>query len=236
MSAMVTHKFGADKSSVFQEPLTVFLDTGTQISYLPLHIIQPLIDLTAATKVTSSLYKVDCESEGLDLTFSGSVDFGFGNVTINVPMQHLVFYSGGDDCYLTIGETNDPLVIPYVLGETFLRSAFGEYCSRPVLSSLLNLSSRLRPRQPEHPSSSRRELWHQSRAYWQGARCCSFLVWRLHHGSERCCRRYSRRSQQRCIDGHRCTEAHRCAEAYTEDKGYFKGCSSRKDITDNWAD
>lgn len=135
MSSMVTHKFGADKASVFDEPLTVFLDTGSQVSYLPLHIIQPLVDLTGATP--SDLYdhfwEVSCDLESIDRpTFSGSVDFGFGNVTINVPMQSLVYYIESvstDSCLLTIGSTPDPLKIPYVLGETFLRSAFGKFSS-----------------------------------------------------------------------------------------------------------
>ena len=117
-----------DKSSptLFTEPLTVFLDSASPSSYLPPHIIQPLIDVTQATPYDSSLYSVSCENENPDVpTFSGSVDFGFGNLTIRVPMQQLTWVGSGDLCVLGIGQTSNPHDIPYVLGENFLRSAFG---------------------------------------------------------------------------------------------------------------
>src|SRR5450756_1236219 len=112
MSTMVvTSRWGELKIARFEEPLTVFLDSGAQYSYLPPHILEPLVnatgaapdfytDATGAVIYSESIYSVNCESEGWDLKFSGSVDFGFGNMTIRVPVQQLVKYLGGDDCVL----------------------------------------------------------------------------------------------------------------------------------------
>jgi hypothetical protein len=179
MSSMVVNKWGESKAAVFNEPLTVFLDSGAEYSYLPQHIIQPLIDATGATKYTKSAYSIECTSESIDGSpkFSGSVDFGFGNLTIHVPVQQLTNIDDyvEDSCILGVKQTNDPYDIPYVLGENFLRSAFGEssfeFPFPTVRSSYLlseHLASRLRPRQSEYPPSSRCKLRHQSRIHRQG--------------------------------------------------------------------
>jgi len=110
--------------------------SGAHLSYLPLHVIQPVVNLLSATKSGSNYYEFSCEIWG-DYAFkNGRVDFGFGNLTISVPMVDLAIMTDDELCLLGVAETDDPMVIPYVLGESFLKSAFGGCSSNLNLHSL----------------------------------------------------------------------------------------------------
>ncbi|KAN0089369.1 acid protease [Hyaloscypha variabilis] len=111
-------------TSDFEDPVTVFLDSGTHLSYLPLNVIEPVVKLLGATKVDSNYYEIECETWG-DYNFTyGRVEFGFGNLTINVPLKDLIHMTSDELCLLGVAETDDPMSIPYVLGESFLKAAF----------------------------------------------------------------------------------------------------------------
>ncbi|KAE9365318.1 acid protease [Stipitochalara longipes BDJ] len=128
MTSMAVLQRGWDtRYPPFNAPVTVFLDSASSISYLPPQLVQPLVDATNAQLYSNSnnIYHVDCYLwDELVGNWDGSVEFGFGNLTINVPVKQLLIPDSGGSCTLAIGRTNDPLDIPYVLGETFLRSAF----------------------------------------------------------------------------------------------------------------
>jgi len=82
------------------------------------------VSLLSATK-SGHYYTFSCEIWG-DYDFkNGRVDFGFGNLTVSVPMVDLAIFTDDELCLLGVAETDDPMNIPYVLGESFLKSAFG---------------------------------------------------------------------------------------------------------------
>jgi Eukaryotic aspartyl protease len=129
MTSVGATKPGAAVSTTFftgSQP--VFLDSGTTLCYLPAAIMAPIVKATGATPYQpgSSQYVVPCDM----MNQPGSIEFGFGNLTISVPYKQFLWQAGTDDfgdvvCVLGVMES-DPVQKAFVLGDTFLRSAFGE--------------------------------------------------------------------------------------------------------------
>jgi hypothetical protein len=105
-------------------PWPVILDSGTTFTYLPPQILDAIvIVLSGSLNETSGISIVPCSlidaSGGLDFTF------GFGSeVTIHVPFSEVVLDVGGGTCILGLLPTTD---IDFILGDTFLRSAYVYY-------------------------------------------------------------------------------------------------------------
>lgn len=98
----------------------VFLDSGGTLSRLPTPLFNEILaDFPGATLDPSgSVYIVDCAISGQ----AGSVDFVFGKTTIRVPFHDFIWEADTDVCVLgVVAEDEAP-----VLGDTFLRAAFGK--------------------------------------------------------------------------------------------------------------
>lgn len=129
MTSVGATKPGSTVSTTFftgNQP--VFLDSGTTLCYLPAAIMAPVIKATGAThhQPGSSQYVVPCSM----MNQPGSIEFGFGNLTISIPYKQFLWQAGTDGfgdvvCVLGVMES-DPVQKAFVLGDTFLRSAFGE--------------------------------------------------------------------------------------------------------------
>ncbi|KAE9362643.1 acid protease [Stipitochalara longipes BDJ] len=126
--------------STYQEP--VILDSGTTATYLPDQLVDQLIEAINGvddSQNSGNIY-VDCSiGSNTSMTFN----FGFGGpsgVTITVPVSELVFsldsaFSSGSSSELPDLPFNDACAFgilpgddgPYILGDTFLRSAYVVY-------------------------------------------------------------------------------------------------------------
>lgn len=102
-------------------PLSVVVDSGTTLSLLPESIVQALAALfPGAQPDGNGGYTVPCAYQGRD----GSVVWGFGGgVTITVAYNDFIWHSGGE-CFL--GAWYTPNIDVWILGNTFLRGAYGE--------------------------------------------------------------------------------------------------------------
>ncbi len=122
----VTQPGSKTSTSVFKGTQGVFLDSGGTLSQLPSKIVTAIVALfPGAVNVGSGQYTVPCST----FNQTGSVEFGFGNTTISVPYHQFVWLAGNDrqgkpQCALGVMATDDNT---YVLGDTFLRSAFVVY-------------------------------------------------------------------------------------------------------------
>jgi hypothetical protein len=103
--------------------LDVILDSGTTLSYVPQSLFNLILaDFPGAVLQSSGVYTVPCSYA----TQSGSMDFGFGNVIINVPYSQFIWQPvAGGSCYLGVIPSSSSIAIP-ILGDTFLRGAYGE--------------------------------------------------------------------------------------------------------------
>lgn len=105
-------------------PLPVIVDSGTTLSLLPESLVGKLAaQFPGATSDGNGGYRVDCAFQSRD----GSVAFEFlsgnGTVVINVAYRDFIWNSGGD-CFLGAWFTDDLGI--WILGDTFLRGAYGE--------------------------------------------------------------------------------------------------------------
>jgi hypothetical protein len=98
----------------------VFLDSGGTLSRLPTPLFNAIIaDFPGATQEgTSGIYRVDCALASQN----GTVDFGFGSTIIHVPYNEFIWHIG-TSCYVGLAASDTAPV----LGDSFLRAAFGEY-------------------------------------------------------------------------------------------------------------
>jgi len=97
--------------------LPVFFDTGATLSYLPEQVVTALADdLGAQYNPNYDLFLVPCGQQG-------SINFTFGNFTINVGLEEFVWQlSDSSTCALgAMVETDNS----YILGASFLRSVYG---------------------------------------------------------------------------------------------------------------
>lgn len=106
-------------------------DTGTTLTYMPEDIFYALLDyFPDATPQASYGYVVDCAH----LQDQGSIDFGFGEFTIHVPIREFVFQVpptfAGDiqEMVCVVGAV--PVTDFFILGDTFLRSVVGKSSAR----------------------------------------------------------------------------------------------------------
>jgi hypothetical protein len=101
----------------------VILDSGTTLSFIPQNLFDAiLVDFPGATPLSDGTYAVPCSYA----TQSGTMDFGFGNVIINVPYSQFIWQPSFGSCYLGVAPMPPSLTIP-ILGDTFLRGAYGEF-------------------------------------------------------------------------------------------------------------
>lgn len=101
--------------------LAVFLDSGATLTLLPTALANSIAaDFGAKAMDANGFYPVDCALNNLP----GTVDFAFGNVTIQVPYNEFIreLPTGfGTQCFLGISPNEDFVL----LGDTMLRSAYG---------------------------------------------------------------------------------------------------------------
>ena|SRR6187402_657433 len=123
--APTTAKPSPQPISIFSGNLPVFPDSGGTLSILPDYIVRPLVaNYPGATSAGDGLYEVPCSTANQ----TGFVDFGFGEKIIRVPWKEFVWFAGPNACALGImsSQRGD---VSYVLGDTFLRAAFGTFQS-----------------------------------------------------------------------------------------------------------
>lgn len=102
-------------------PLRVVVDSGTTLSLLPENLVRAIAALfPGAAPDGNGGYTVSCDYQQRD----GSVEFLFGQVNISVTYRDFVWNSGGN-CFLGVWYT--PNVNVWILGDTFLRGAYGEF-------------------------------------------------------------------------------------------------------------
>jgi Eukaryotic aspartyl protease len=100
----------------------VILDSGTTLSYIPPSLFNAILpDFPGAVLQSDGSYTVPCSFASQ----SGTMDFGFGSVIINVPYSQFVWQPSPGTCYLGVAPMPAGLTIP-ILGDTFLRGAYGE--------------------------------------------------------------------------------------------------------------
>lgn len=100
----------------------MILDSGTTLTYIPPNLFNLILpDFPEAVPQSDGSYTVPCSYA----TKSGTMDFGFGNVIINVPYSQFIYQPTPGSCYLGVLPMPPTLTIP-ILGDTFLRGAYGE--------------------------------------------------------------------------------------------------------------
>lgn len=103
------------------DSMPVFLDSGATLTLLPPKLADQMAQAVGAAKLDENgFYMVDC---GL-ANKNGTLDFNFNNVTIRVPYKEIVreVASLPPSCYLGLMPSNSFSL----LGDTFLRSAYGK--------------------------------------------------------------------------------------------------------------
>lgn len=103
-------------------------DTGTTLTYMPEDVFFALLDFFPDAEPQASYgYIIDCDH----LNDQGSIDFGFGEFTIHVPIREFIFQvppmfaSDGPDTICVVGAV--PTTDFFILGDTFLRSVVGTF-------------------------------------------------------------------------------------------------------------
>lgn len=106
--------------------MPMLIDTGSTLSYFREDLVAQIGQAFSAV-IDNDVYTVDCKYRSM----SGSLDFGFnrGQMVINVPFNDFIYEQYPGHCLLgvqpaDIGSTN------YVLGDTFIRGAYGKQFSR----------------------------------------------------------------------------------------------------------
>ncbi|KAI0010199.1 acid protease [Xylariaceae sp. FL0662B] len=118
----LTPKSGETKQYI-NTTMAVFLDSGATLTLLPTTLANSIAaDFGAEAMDSNGFYPVDCALNDLP----GTLDFGFGNVTIRVPNNELIRElksSFGTQCFLGISPSDDFVL----LGDTMLRSAYAVF-------------------------------------------------------------------------------------------------------------
>jgi hypothetical protein len=137
----------ASDSSVSQSTIItnatqpVFLDSGSTLSMLPSDIVTGIISaFKNVTNIGAGQYTLPCSNRNA----TGTIDFGFGGVdgiVLKVPFAEFLWVYGSDSgtgadlCALGAFETQGQDI--YILGDSVLRSAFGEFGSTAYLKIIL---------------------------------------------------------------------------------------------------
>lgn len=100
-----------------KDDTNVMLDSGTTISRMHYSAAYPILDALGATEDGEGYYYTRCSARDRD----GSVDFGFGNMTVNVPLSDFILDIGdGTYCYIGVVITTDQ----QILGDSVLRAGY----------------------------------------------------------------------------------------------------------------
>jgi len=120
LSAVAVALPGANTSTTLYNTLiTVVLDSGSTWSYLPAALFDAILaQFPSATSVGGGQYIVPCSVQSL----TGSLQFLFGTTWINVSYHEFIWFNGGS-CYIAAVSAG----VPYVLGDSFMRSAYREF-------------------------------------------------------------------------------------------------------------
>lgn len=104
----------------------MMVDSGSTYSYLDADLVASLAEQFSATINDQGVYYVSCDYLEMD----GYVHFGFnhGNMIINAKYSDFIV-NFGSECALGIQPTDDE-VDTWVLGATFIRSAYSECLRR----------------------------------------------------------------------------------------------------------
>lgn len=118
---------GAEAGPYAGSRTPVFLDSGATLTLLPPELAAAVAaDFGAVGEDEDGFYAVDC---GL-VEMEGSLDFAFGGVTVRVPYKEMIReLRNPPSCYLGIVPSEDFTL----LGDTFLRSAYGMCTPSPPL-------------------------------------------------------------------------------------------------------
>lgn len=103
--------------------IDVFFDTGATLTLLPADVANAIgEDFGAPEADSSGYYPVDCSLASIN----GTVNFDFGDLTIKVPYNEFIRETtSGSTTSCVLGITaSDSFTL---LGDTFLRSAYGEF-------------------------------------------------------------------------------------------------------------
>jgi len=112
--------------------MPVFLDSGATLTLLPKGLADSIaLDFGANGVDSSGFYNVDCKLADMP----GTVNFRFPGITINVPYKEIIreLRTTPPRCYLGIVPNEDFVL----LGDTFLRSAYGAFvflCNLDLMS------------------------------------------------------------------------------------------------------
>lgn len=104
-------------------PLNALVDTGVTYTFLPSSIVEAVASRLGAWQEVGE-WKVDCALRNA----AGTVDFGFGDsLVIRVSYADFILRPGDGTCCLGMqsregGEERDS-----ILGDSFLRGAYGEF-------------------------------------------------------------------------------------------------------------
>ena len=114
-------------ASTAELPFSVLLDSGSSISYLPTGVAGMIYTAFGVTW-TGSQGQVNCNLANSNAT----IEWNFSGIIINTPVRELVLpYPGntGTACQFGINQVNttSPGLVPYILGDTFLRSVYAVY-------------------------------------------------------------------------------------------------------------
>ncbi|KAK3935697.1 putative eukaryotic aspartyl protease [Diplogelasinospora grovesii] len=99
----------------------VVLDSGSSLSYLPSSVFKGMAsDFQAQLDQSSGVYLVPCSQR----TQGGTIDFTFGQGTINVPVANFIWQVDTQDCVLGAMPADPNSGVSALLGDTFLRSVY----------------------------------------------------------------------------------------------------------------
>ncbi|KAK6849795.1 hypothetical protein PG995_013628 [Apiospora arundinis] len=113
-------------------PIRLIVDSGTTLSLLPRNMVDALAaQFPGATTDGRGGYRVPCsyqQQSGAVVFALSSTSYGGeslppgARISVNVPYSEFIWNAGGNVCYL--GAWSDDSVGVYILGDTFLRSAY----------------------------------------------------------------------------------------------------------------
>lgn len=106
------------------------LDSGSTLSYLPLATVRQIASSFGASLQSDGSIPIDCSAKKQ----GGSVDFTFADLTIHVPMSEFIWEVDGS-CLVGVLPTSSGTTP--LLGDTFLRSAYGTSLCGPTQGHLV---------------------------------------------------------------------------------------------------
>ena len=124
-SISITQPDDAQDSKTYEDSgMPIFIDSGSTMTILPKNLTAAIAaDFGSAGPDTNGFYRVDCALTEMN----GTLDFSFnqGGLKVRVPYKEMIreVPSNPPACFLGIS-TSDTFTL---LGDTFLRSAYGEF-------------------------------------------------------------------------------------------------------------